>query len=131
MITWTDFEKVELRVGTVLSVENFPEAKKPAYKLKIDFGEFGIKQSSAQITNLYKKEELVGKQVLCVVNFPPKKIANFMSECLTTGFVLDDGKVVLAVPEKKVPNGAKLAWKGEYPISIFYVIPYVLIYTMI
>ena len=109
MITWTDFEKVELRVGTVLSVENFPEAKKPAYKLKIDFGEFGIKQSSAQITNLYKKEELVGKQVLCVVNFPPKKIANFMSECLTTGFVLDDGKVVLAVPEKKVPNGAKLA----------------------
>jgi len=109
MITWEEFEKVELRVGTVLSVENFPEAKKPAYKLKIDFGEFGIKQSSAQITSLYKKEELVGKQVLCVINFPPKKIANFMSECLTTGFVLDDGKVVLAVPEKKVPNGAKLA----------------------
>lgn len=108
-IKWEDFEKVELRIGTIIEVEDFPEAKKPAYKLKIDFGKFGIKKSSAQITDLYKKEELKGKQVLCVTNFPPKQIGNFMSECLTTGFVLDDGKVVIAVPERKVPNGVKLA----------------------
>lgn len=108
-ITWQDFEKVELRVGTIIEVSDFPEAKKPAYKLVIDFGQFGRKVSSVQITKLYRKEELVGKQVLCVLNFPPKQIANFKSEVLTTGFVREDGAVVLAVPEKQVPNGVKLA----------------------
>src|SRR3989338_11142012 len=108
-ITWPDFEKVELRVGTVLKAESFPEAKKPAYKLEIDFGEeIGIKKSSVQITKLYGKEELVGKQVIGIVNFPKKQIGPFVSECLTTGFADENGDVVLAVPEKKVPNGAKL-----------------------
>jgi tRNA-binding protein len=108
-ITWADFEKVELRVGTILSAEDFPEAKKPAYKLIIDFGkEIGLKKSSAQITALYKKEELIGRQVICVINFPPKQVANFVSECLVTGFILDGGGVVLAGIEKKVPNGLKL-----------------------
>ncbi|MBI5046133.1 tRNA-binding protein [Candidatus Micrarchaeota archaeon] len=107
-ITFNDFLKVELRVGTVLKVEDFPEAKKPAYKLWIDLGEFGTKKSSVQITRLYKKEELIGKQVLCVINFPPKQVATFMSECLTTGFHLETGEIVLAMPERKVPNGAKL-----------------------
>ena len=109
-ITWGEFEKVELRIGTVVKVEDFPEAKKPAYKLWIDFGsDIGTKKSSGQYTKLYKKEELLGKQVLCCINFPPKQIANFVSECLTCGFVEENGEIVLAVPERKVKNGAKLA----------------------
>lgn len=107
-ITWSDFEKVELRVGTILEVQDFPEAKKPAYKLTIDFGEFGIKKSSAQITKNYTKEELIGKQVVCVINFPPKQIGPFVSECLTTGFADDRGEVVLTQPERKVSNGSKI-----------------------
>lgn len=108
-IIWQDFEKVELRVGTILKAEDFPEAKKPAYKLEIDFGEFGIKKSSVQITHFYKKEELIGRQVLCVINFPIKQIANFFSEVLTCGFYLPTGEVVLAQPERNIPNGSKLA----------------------
>ena len=108
-IEWNDFEKVELLVGTIIEAKLFPEAKKPAYKLKIDLGpKVGVKESSAQITKLYTLEELVGKQVFCVVNFKPKKIGPFVSEVLTTGLVLGD-EVVLAVPERKVPNGSKLA----------------------
>jgi tRNA-binding protein len=107
-ITWAEFGQVELRVGTVLEVEDFPEARKPAYKLKVDFGEFGVKRSSAQVKHLYSKEELTGRQVVGVINFPPKQIANFFSEALITGFYLPSGEVVLAQPERKVPNGAKL-----------------------
>ena len=108
-ITWDEFEKVQLLVGTIVEVEEFPEARKAAYKLKIDLGEkVGIKRSSAQITTLYSKEELLGKQVLCVVNFNPKKIGPFISEVLTTGLIQGD-EVVLAIPDRKVPNGSKLA----------------------
>ncbi len=108
-ITWSEFENVGIRVGTIVKVEDFPEARKPAYKLWVDLGELGIKKSSGQFTKLYTKEELVGKQVVCVTNFPEKQIANFTSEVLTTGFVLESGEVVLAIPERKVQNGAKLA----------------------
>ena len=108
-ISWSDFEKVEIRVGTIVKIEDFPEAKKPAYKLWIDLGSLGIKKSSAQITHLYKKEDLLNKQIICMTNFPPKQIANFTSEVLTTGFILDSGEVVLAVPERKIANGLKLA----------------------
>jgi len=107
-ISWSDFEKVELRVGTILEVSDFPKAKKPAYQLKIDFGEFGIKNSSAQITEHYTKDALVGKQVLAVINFPKKQIANFFSECLTTGVPDELGRVVLISPDQKVANGVKL-----------------------
>ena len=107
-ISWGDFEKVELRAGTIITAEDFPAARKPAYRLKIDFGELGILQSSAQLTVHYTKEQLVGKQVMAVVNFPKKQIANFFSECLTTGFPDQNGAVVLVSPDKPVPNGAKL-----------------------
>lgn len=107
-ISWNDFEKVELRVGTILSVDEFPEARKPSFKLKIDFGELGIRQSSAQITVHYSKESLVGRQVLAVINFPRKQIANFFSECLTTGVSDEAGAVILLSPDKPVPNGRKL-----------------------
>ncbi len=108
-ITWSEFEAVELRVGTIIRAEEYPEARKPAYKLWVDFGhEIGVKQSSAQITTHYTRDELVGKQIVGVVNFPPKQIGKFMSEFLCTGFYRPDGSVVLAIPERDVPNGAKL-----------------------
>jgi len=109
-ISWDDFERVELRVGTVVAVDEFPEARKPAYKITADFGpELGVKKSSAQITDLYGKEDLVGRQIVGVVNFPPKQIGPVRSEFLVAGFYRSDGAVVLAVPEREVPNGAKLA----------------------
>ena len=108
-ITWKEFENVELRVGTILSVEDFPAARKPAYILTVDFGnEIGIKKSSAQITHHYSKEHLIGKQVVGVVNFPEKQIGPMMSQCLITGFYDENGHVILAVPDKSLPNGKKL-----------------------
>ena len=107
-IAWHDFEKVELRVGTILEALDFPLARKPAYKVKVDFGPLGIKWSSAQITKHYTKDELIGRQILGVVNFPVKQIANFISEFLITGFADDNGDIVLASIEKPVPNGSKL-----------------------
>lgn len=107
-ISWADFTKVELRVGTILEVFDFPEARKPAYKIKVDFGEFGIKWSSAQITKKYTKEELKGRQIMGVINFPKKQIANFMSEFLVTGFADENGDIVLASADMPVPNGSRL-----------------------
>lgn len=110
MISWHQFEQVELRVGTIVGVEDFPEAKKPAYKITADFGpEIGIKISSARITDLYTKEVLVGRQIIGVVNLPVKQIGPLKSEFLVTGFYHPDGSVVLAVPDQDVPKGAKLA----------------------
>lgn len=107
-IEWADFEKVELRAGTIVSAEAFPEARKAAYKLTLDFGPLGIRTSSAQITTLYAADELVGLQVVAVINFPPKRIAGFQSQCLVTGFPDSNGDVVLVMPTHTVPNGAKL-----------------------
>ncbi|MDG2376501.1 MAG: tRNA-binding protein [Woeseiaceae bacterium] len=109
-ISWDDFQKVELRVGTIIEVQEFPEARRPAWKLSVDFGaEVGVRWASAQITDLYKSENLLGKQIVGVINFPPKQIGPFMSECLVTGFVTTEGPVVLAVPDRPVENGLRLA----------------------
>jgi tRNA-binding protein len=110
MITWEDFEKVDIRVGTILEARPFPGARKPAYQLRIDFGAgLGIKNSSAQITTHYRAEDLPGKQIVAVVNFPVKQIANFFSECLVLGVVESGGAVVLLSPDKAVENGLKIA----------------------
>ncbi|MBI2675609.1 MAG: tRNA-binding protein [Candidatus Aenigmarchaeota archaeon] len=108
-IEWSDFEKVEIKAGTIVKAEEFPEAKKPAYKLWVDLGPLGVRKSSAQLTKLYKSEDLVGRQVLCVTNFRPKQVADFVSEVLVTGLILENGEVVLVQPDRKVPNGARLA----------------------
>ena len=109
-IAWSDFEVVELRAGTVVAVEDFPEARQPAYKITVDFGPpIGIRKTSARVTDLYARTDLVGRQVVGVVNFPVKQIGPMRSEFLLTGFYRDDGAVVIAVPERPVPNGAKLA----------------------
>lgn len=107
-ISWEDFEKVDIRCGTILSAEVFAEARQASYKLLIDFGPIGIKKSSAQITELYTAEELAGKQILAVVNFPPKQIANFMSECLVLGLVGEGKNVVLPMPSHKIADGLPL-----------------------
>lgn len=108
-ISWSDFTRVELRVGKVLSVQPFPEARKPAYVLQVDFGpEIGIRKSSAQVTDLYRPQDLVDKLVVAVVNFPKKQIGPLMSECLVTGFHNDKGEVALCVPDRPVPLGTKL-----------------------
>jgi len=107
-INWSDFTKVEMRIGTIISAEIFKEVNTPAYKLHIDFGEFGIKKTSAQITKLYVSEDLIGKQIVAVINFPPKQIANMMSECLLLGAVSDNNDVVILNPERKVKNGLRV-----------------------
>jgi len=108
-LTWNEFQKIELRAGTIVAVDEFPQARKPAWKLTVDFGkEIGVRRSSAQITDHYEEKDLLGKQVLAVINFPPKQIGPFMSECLVTGLIRDDGSVVLAVPDKPVANGLRL-----------------------
>jgi tRNA-binding protein len=108
MIDWSDFEQVDIRCGTIVEVNDFPKANKPAWQLRIDFGEFGVKQSSAQITAHYSKTDLLGKQVLAVVNFPPKQIANFFSECLVLGLSDAHGDIVLVGADQEVPNGERL-----------------------
>lgn len=106
-INWQDFTKIEMRIGTILTAEIFEEARNPAYKMTIDFGDLGIKKSSAQITKLYQPEELIGKQIVAVMNFPPKQIANMMSECLVLGGV-EGEKVTLINPDQKVENGTRV-----------------------
>jgi tRNA-binding protein len=108
MISWQDFEKIDIRCGTVIEVNDFPNAKKPAYQLTIDFGNEGIKRSSAQITHRYSKEDLIDKQVVAVINFPVKQIANFFSECLVLGIYDENDNVVLLQPERSVANGMKV-----------------------
>lgn len=107
-ITWADFEKIEMATGTIVAAEPFPQARKPAYKLTIDFGSKGTKRTSAQLTKLYQPTDLVGKQVVAVINFPPKQIATFMSECLVLGSIDADGTVTLLTPERPVENGLRI-----------------------
>ena len=109
MLSWDDFAKVDNRTGTIIEVNDFPKAKKPAYQLTIDFGELGIKKSSAQIVTLYDKEQLIGMQIIAVVNFPPKQIANFISECLVLGVHTSDKDVVLLTTNSKTNNGLKIS----------------------
>jgi tRNA-binding protein len=108
-ITFEDFLKLDIRIGTIIAVNDFPKAKKPAYQLKIDFGDLGIKKSSAQITDLYSKEELLNKQVSAIINFKPRQIANFMSEVLVLGIYNSDGNVVLLQASKTVKNGEQVS----------------------
>lgn len=107
-LTWNDFTKVEMRIGTIISAEIFKEVKNPAYKMQIDFGEFGIKKTSAQITKLYTADELIGNQVVAVINFPKKQIANIMSECLVLGGIGNNKEVTLIAPDKKIKNGTRI-----------------------
>lgn len=107
-LSWDDFEKIEMRVGTIIAAEVFKEARNPAYKLEIDFGQYGIKKSSAQITKLYSVDDMPGKQIIAVTNFPKKQIANFFSECLVLGVVGDDKEVTLLQPGKPVKNGLRI-----------------------
>ncbi len=109
MITWDDFINVDIRVGTIVEVSDFPEARKPAYRLTIDFGEAGIRKSSAQLTKLYQKADLLRKQIIAVINFPPKQIGPFRSECLVLGVIGTTGEVVLLQPERPVTNGLKIS----------------------
>ena len=107
-ISWDDFEKVDIRVGTIIEVNDFPKARKPAYRMLVDFGELGIKRSSAQVTTMYTKESLLNRQVIAVVNFPPKQIADFISECLVLGVYTAEKEVILLQPERPVGNGWKI-----------------------
>lgn len=107
-LTWNDFQKVEMRVGTVVAAEEFTEVKNPAYRMVIDFGEYGKRKTSAQITKIYLPDELIGQQVIAVVNFPAKQIANIMSECLVLGAVGEEQDVILISPERKVKNGLRI-----------------------
>lgn len=107
-INWDDFEKIDIRAGTIIEVNDFPKARKPAYKLRVDFGEMGIKQSSAQITTYYKKDDLLNRQVIAVVNFPPKQIADFISECLVLGVYDENKDVILLHPAQTVKNGMRV-----------------------
>jgi len=108
MVTFEDFEKIDIRVGKIIEVEDFPEARNPSFKIKVNFGELGVKVSSAQITKLYSKEDLLNRQIVAVVNFPPKRIAGFKSEVLILGVMKEDGEVILLRPEREAPLGYKI-----------------------